>query len=115
MSFFSMLLLAGPLAVVLGVVLGHCISSHHRYRGTGFIRKLSESDIHNLLNGEIDIRMIRGALAELRRRGVSISFAKPRLVDLSTHANRMVSISAQEVLNDYYGDPSPDVTEQISA
>lgn len=102
MSFFSILLWAGPLAVVLGVALGHFLPWQKRQRGNAATSKLSSHEIHDLLLSETDIRTIRAALAELRRRGESFSFAEPRLIDMSKNANRMISISAQEVLNDYF-------------
>ena len=102
MSFMSWLLFFGPLAVVVGVLIGQFSTTTSARRKIRRIEKLPSEEIRKLLLYEADIIAMRSGLRELGRRDEVLDFIKPRLLDLAAHPNSVVKIGAKALLKDYF-------------
>ena len=105
MGFVQVLLWVGPLAVVLGVVAGLCLSNVGR-KCKPRLDSLSTPEIKALANTHNDMLVIRSAIKELSERGECLNFIKPRVLDMSANANSVVSLTANELLKDFFNGSS---------
>ena len=104
MGFVQVLLWVGPLAVVLGVVAGLCLSNTGK-KCKPRLDTLSTPEIRTLASTQDDLLVIRSAIRELSERGESLNFIKPRILDMSVNPNSVVSLTANELLKDFFNGP----------